>query len=93
LAIQFELVAQMEHVPEVREAFATANRQARLGLAELFSGLDPAKDPQKAMAVGSFYQALGGMAAQWLVDPQGAPSARDLTEALRQITADLSEPE
>ncbi|GAA0360141.1 TetR/AcrR family transcriptional regulator [Microbispora corallina] len=87
-AIQFELVAQMDRLPELREAFAGANRQARLGLAALFEGLDPADDEKKAMAVGSFYQALlAGLATQWLVDPDSAPSAHDLVEALRAIRA------
>jgi AcrR family transcriptional regulator len=89
-AIQFELIAQMDRLPELREAFATANRQARLGLAAIFERLDPGADERKAMAVGSFYQALlGGMAAQWLVDPDQAPSADDLLEALRTIGAGL----
>ncbi|GII34410.1 TetR family transcriptional regulator [Planotetraspora mira] len=91
-AIQFELIAQMERMPELREAFASANRQARLGLAALFDGLDPVADEKKALAVGAFHQALlGGMAAQWLVDPEGAPSAQDLVEAVRTITAGLAQ--
>ncbi|GAA4577588.1 TetR/AcrR family transcriptional regulator [Planotetraspora kaengkrachanensis] len=91
-AIQFELIAQMDRMPELRESFAAANRQARLGLAALFDGLDPVADEKKAMVVGAFHQALlGGMAAQWLVDPEGAPSAEDLAEALRTITAGLTD--
>lgn len=87
-AIQFELIAQMDRLPEVRESFATANRQARLGLAALFQNLDPVADERKAMAVGAFYQALlGGLATQWLVDPDSAPSAQDLVQALQVITA------
>ncbi|KAA9376412.1 TetR/AcrR family transcriptional regulator [Microbispora cellulosiformans] len=90
-AIQFELIAQMDRLPELREAFAAANRQAKLGLAALFENLDPDADARKAMAVGAFYQALlGGMAAQWLVDPDEAPSAADLAEALRTITPGLA---
>ncbi|OPG05290.1 TetR/AcrR family transcriptional regulator [Microbispora sp. GKU 823] len=90
-AIQFELIAQMDRLPELREAFATANRQARLGLAAIFEHLDPAADEHRAMAVGAFYQALlGGMAAQWLVDPERAPSARDLLDALRTVSAGLA---
>ncbi|GAB3145440.1 TetR/AcrR family transcriptional regulator [Microbispora hainanensis] len=89
-AIQFELIAQMDRQPELRAAFAAANRQAKLGLASIFEHLDPAADERKAMAVGAFYQALlGGMASQWLVDPEQAPSARDLLEALRTISGRL----
>jgi hypothetical protein len=28
--------------------------------------------------------------AQWLIDPEHAPSARDLTQALQRILADVS---
>ncbi|MEO3855770.1 TetR/AcrR family transcriptional regulator [Acrocarpospora sp. B8E8] len=92
-AIQFELIAQMDRLPELRESFASANREARLGLAALFENLDPAVDEKKAMAVGTFYQALlGGLATQWLVDPESAPSAHDLVQALHTITAGRSGP-
>ncbi|SBT49275.1 TetR/AcrR family transcriptional regulator [Micromonospora narathiwatensis] len=86
-AIQFELISQMDRVPELRAAFATANRQARLGLAEVFHRLDPAVDEPTALALGAFHQALlAGLASQWLVDPQAAPSAKELTRALRIVT-------
>ncbi|MCW3817699.1 TetR/AcrR family transcriptional regulator [Micromonospora sp. DR5-3] len=85
-AIQFELIAQLDRVPELREAFAAANRQARLGLAEVFHRIDPAADEPTALALGAFHQALlGGLAAQWLVDPAAAPSAAELTRALRAV--------
>ena len=90
-AIQFELIAQMDRAPELREAFANANHLARLGLAEVFHHLDPDADEAQALALGSFYQALlGGLAAQWLVDPDRTPSAAELTRALRTITAEFS---
>ncbi|WP_446210890.1 TetR/AcrR family transcriptional regulator [Micromonospora sp. IBSANI012] len=89
-AVQFELIGQMDRSPELREAFATANHQARLGLAEVFHRLDPVADESQALALGAFYQALlGGLAAQWLVDPDRAPSAADLTRALRTVTAEF----
>ncbi|WP_319460117.1 helix-turn-helix domain-containing protein [Micromonospora sp. RTP1Z1] len=90
-AIQFELIAQMDRAPELREAFATANHRARLGLAAVFHRLDPDADEAHALALGSFYQALlGGLAAQWLVDPDRAPSAAELTRALRTITGEFT---
>ncbi|MEV4394859.1 TetR/AcrR family transcriptional regulator [Nonomuraea sp. NPDC049607] len=76
--IQFELVAHMARTPELRESFAEAGRQARLGLAELFGS-----DSEK---VGAVIQTLvGGLAAQWLVDPDGAPAPADLLEGLRVL--------
>ena len=90
-AIQFELIAQMDHSPQLRAAFAAANHQARLGLAGIFHGLDPDADEAQALALGSFHQALlGGLAAQWLVDPERAPSAAELTRALRTIAGEFT---
>jgi AcrR family transcriptional regulator len=87
----FELLAQLDHAPEVRAAVAEAQEQARMGLAGLFHHLDPALDEQKAWAVGSFYLALlPGVMAQWLIDPERAPSGHDLTQALQTIVADVS---
>lgn len=43
--------------------------------------------------LGSFYLALlSGVMAQWLIDPDRAPSARDLAQALQVIVADLGAP-
>lgn len=86
----FELLAQIDESPEVRAAVADAQQRARLGLAALFHHLDPTMDEKTAWRVGSFYLALlPGVMAQWLIDPEHAPSARDLAEALRTIAADV----
>jgi AcrR family transcriptional regulator len=85
-AANFEISPQIEQMPEVRHVFAEAQQQARLGLAKLFQGLEPA-DPS-ALPVGSFYYALlTGVMAQWLIDPERAPSASDLVGALRLVTS------
>jgi AcrR family transcriptional regulator len=86
----FEMLAQLDQAPEVRDAVAAAQERARLGLASLFHHLDPTLDGRSAWAVGSFYLALlPGVMAQWLIDPEHAPSGRDLAEALRTIAADV----
>jgi AcrR family transcriptional regulator len=86
----FELLAQIDESPEVRAAVADAQQRARLGLAALFHHLDPTMDEKTAWRVGSFYLALlPGVMAQWLIDPEHAPSARDLAEALRTIATDI----
>jgi AcrR family transcriptional regulator len=86
----FEMLAELDHAPEVRRAVADAQQRARLGLAALFHHLDPDLDGRAALAVGSFYLALlPGVMAQWLIDPEHAPSGRDLAEALRTISADV----
>ncbi|GAA4222696.1 AcrR family transcriptional regulator [Streptosporangium album] len=86
-AIQFELIAHIDQLPELRRTFSEAGRQARLGLAELFGSLGLAGDGER-VALGSFYQALlSGVVAQWLVDPEGAPSGHDLLGAVRTVAA------
>lgn len=86
--IQFELVGHLDGNPELRETFAAANRGARLALVELFGTLRaPTPDPATAVALGTFYQALlGGVATQWLVDPDGALTGDDLMRALSALT-------
>jgi len=85
-AVQFEVMAHLDDLPEVRKAFAAAQREGRLGLAQLFHDIDPADDPEHAVKIGAFYQALlVGVAALWEVDPATAPDAHDLAGALRLI--------
>jgi AcrR family transcriptional regulator len=82
----FEILAQIDHDPQVRYAVAEAQQRARLGLAMLFHDIDPSINGQQAHAVGSFYLALlPGVMAQWLIDPDEAPTGRDLAEALWTI--------
>lgn len=85
-AASFEMLAQSERAPEVRERLADGLKQGRLGLAQMFQGIDPVSDERTAWAVGSFYQALlSGLVVQWMVDPDRAPSSEDLADALRII--------
>ncbi|WP_030923225.1 TetR/AcrR family transcriptional regulator [Streptosporangium amethystogenes] len=82
-AIQFELIAHMGRTPELRDSFAEAGRQARLGLAELFGS-----DSER---VGAVVQTLlGGLAAQWLVDPDATPTPAELLEGLRTLVGPTS---
>lgn len=77
-AVQFELLAYLDQKPELQAAFAEANRQAQQGLGELFG--------VQGKAAGAVFQALiGGLAAQWLIDPDSPPSGRELREAIRAI--------
>jgi AcrR family transcriptional regulator len=88
LIASVEAVAQAERVPEVRAQLAAGLDEGRFGLAALFQDLDPQRDKRQAWQVGSFYQALmSGIVVQWLVDPQHAPTGRDLATALRSILA------
>ena len=90
-ATQLEVVTQIEQTPELRDQLAEGLEHARLGLAELIQRIDPG-DPA-AKLVGSFYQVLlTGVLVQWLIDPEHAPSGRDLAEALRVIAAEADRP-
>ncbi|MGH3735786.1 MAG: TetR/AcrR family transcriptional regulator [Micromonosporaceae bacterium] len=83
-AANFEIFAQVEHSPEIRDYFAGATHQARLGLAGILGGIDPETDPEQAEVVGGFYYALLiGIVGQWLVDPKGTPTGAQLAHALR----------
>jgi AcrR family transcriptional regulator len=87
----FEAFVQAQHSPELRKQLAAGHEEARFGLAALFQNLDEsAVDERTAKTVGSFYVALmSGLVTQWLLDPQRAPSGRDMSEALRTIVANV----
>ncbi|WNG29756.1 TetR/AcrR family transcriptional regulator [Cystobacter fuscus] len=89
VSASIEAYASAGHVPEVREQLAAGMEAGRVQLARMFQDLDATAD-RKAWAVGSFYQALlSGLLLQWLVDPERAPSSKDLTDALRLIAASV----
>lgn len=82
----FEILAQIEHAPDVRQALVGANSEAREGLAALFAGIDAASDPETARVLGSLHQALlVGVMAQWLTDPETAPTGDDLITAMKTL--------
>jgi AcrR family transcriptional regulator len=90
-AVQFEVIAHLDDLPEVRAAFIEAQREGRLGMAALIHGVDPGQDEDRALRIGTFYQALLiGIAVQWHIDPGSAPAARDLADTLRLLTAPAS---
>ncbi|WP_405776870.1 TetR/AcrR family transcriptional regulator [Streptomyces sp. NBC_00859] len=87
--LQLEVMARVDHDPELRKAIAGPQQEGRTGLAGIFQGIDEKTDPERARTAGLVYQALlAGVMMQWLVDPDSAPSARDLTDGLRAITGD-----
>ncbi|MET7618614.1 TetR/AcrR family transcriptional regulator [Streptomyces sp. NPDC005408] len=89
--LQLEVVSRLDDDEKLREAIRVPQAEGRLGLAEEFAGVDAAADPEKARVAGLFYQALvAGVMIQWLVDPETAPSAEDLTDGLRAILENKS---
>ena len=79
--MQFEMVVQADHVPELRAILAAGVEAGRRGLAEMF-GTEP--------EMGAFHQVmLSGVLLQWLINPATAPTAAELTASLKKICADL----
>lgn len=73
-----ECLNQALHSPELRAELADAQALARRGLAEAFGNGD--------RNVGAILQTMiGGLLVQWLVDPDNAPSAAELTAGVRAI--------
>ncbi|MFD0153880.1 TetR/AcrR family transcriptional regulator [Streptomyces sp. NPDC055721] len=89
--LQTEVVTRIDDDEKLREAIKEPQREGRLGMAQGFLGIDPAQDPEKARVAGLLCQALAtGVMIQWMVDPDTAPSADDLTAGLRVLMGEDS---
>lgn len=85
-----EIFSQSDRIAELRKLVDEGLLQrARAGLISLFDGIDEASvDDRSIETLGSFYYALvTGVLVQWVIDPDHAPSARDLTNALTTLSA------
>jgi AcrR family transcriptional regulator len=87
----FELFAQMDAKPEIRQILQNNIQFARSGLAALFLGAEEtAISKRTAQTTGTFHHVLlSGMITQWLVDPKHTLSAQDLTACLLSVAAGL----
>ncbi|MER7357510.1 hypothetical protein [Nonomuraea dietziae] len=75
--MNFESVASSRQDGEIRGMIASGQEVARASLARAFAGLGPGSDPDEVRAAGSRYFALlVGLAAQWITDPEHAPTAK-----------------
>ncbi|MFI8960663.1 TetR/AcrR family transcriptional regulator [Streptomyces sp. NPDC053493] len=84
--LQTEVVTRIDDDDTLLEAIKEPQREGRLGMAQTFLGIDPDQDPEKARVAGLLCQALAtGVMIQWLVDPETAPSADDLTAGLKVL--------
>ena len=84
--LQTEIVTRLDDDEKLREAIKEPQREGRLGMAEGFLGIDPEADPEKARVAGLLCQALAtGVMIQWMVDPDTAPTADDLTAGLKVL--------
>jgi len=85
-AAQLELLGPMEHNEALRTYLAQVQGVAAAGLAELFLGLAPARDPEAVRTAGSLLHAMFiGIIVKWFMDPEQALSARELAEGMRIV--------
>jgi AcrR family transcriptional regulator len=90
LVASAEALAQAERFPGIRQQIAEAFEQSRTEMAADLHGIDGADNSEVARAVGSVHMALiAGLTQQWLVDPERAPSAREVATGLRAIAQSL----
>jgi AcrR family transcriptional regulator len=82
-----ELFSQIPRMPEIRGALGNNLQVARSELASMFLNKEQSAISERtAQTIGKFHHALlSGLIMQWLIDPEHALSARDLTEALLSI--------
>jgi AcrR family transcriptional regulator len=85
LLVSFDIAVQAARAPELQAIFAATYPDARTGLVDDFLGNDMV-DPKARKAVGGLLLALlSGMTVQYLLDPAGAPTADELTLAMKTI--------
>jgi AcrR family transcriptional regulator len=86
----FDIFTVAQRDPDVRAAVAEGLEDGRKLWARLLYGVDAA-DEQRARAIGSLHQALvSGVLAQWLIDPERAPSAAELAQGMQAIADQVS---
>jgi AcrR family transcriptional regulator len=86
-----ESLAQAMRVPRLREQIAAHYRRARAMVGELVArslGDGTAADDPRCLAVAALViAACDGLAMQWMLDPDGAPSAEHLIGGLQAVLA------
>jgi AcrR family transcriptional regulator len=93
-AASLQWVAQIEFSELVRGQLAQAYARARREFAAMLLQVEEDDvDEETARSVGSLGLALvNGLVLQWLVDPDQAPSGRDVTGALRAVAVPAATP-
>ena len=85
---------QAESAPELRRLLADGQQEGRRGAAAgLFGVAESDIDDDSVRSVGSVQMALiSGIAMQWLIDPERAPSGQDVVTGLRRLVAAMDAP-
>jgi AcrR family transcriptional regulator len=85
---------QAQHAPELRGYLAEAQQEGRRGAAAGMVGVPESEVPDDVVrSVGSVQMALiSGIAMQWLIDPEHAPSGEDVVAGVRALAAAIGPP-
>ncbi len=88
-----EAAVEAEHNPRVRELMVAAMREGRSGLAAGLVGVPESElDDKDVRGIGSLQLALmSGVLVQWILDPDNAPTAENLTDALFALSGRLAQ--
>ncbi|MGC0419156.1 TetR/AcrR family transcriptional regulator [Embleya sp. AB8] len=87
-AANFEIIANLDQLPEIRRVLAEAQDEGRSGLVSIFLGVPEEGNEHLTRTVGALCQALlMGVVSQWMFDPDNAPTGRDLAEGMRTLMA------
>lgn len=89
LAANFEVIAQLNRTPEIRQRFARAHESARKGLAGLVLQVPVERVTRdQEDTIGAFVLVLvTGLMAQYLVSPEETPDGTQLAAAVRALAA------
>jgi AcrR family transcriptional regulator len=85
----YEALLQSEHSPELRRYLSEAQAEGRRGLTAILLGVEESAVAEDSVrSLGAVQMALlSGVIAQWLTDPEQAPSASEVVAGLRAIAA------
>ncbi|MEV0094059.1 TetR/AcrR family transcriptional regulator [Streptomyces sp. NPDC050738] len=85
--LSMEIVAMGDQMPELRDHLRTAQIEGARGFVPMVLGGEESDVTDEDLeTIGRFYMTLmTGIIAQWVFDPEHAPTADQMTKALRRI--------
>lgn len=90
-ALSIEVYSQARDNPELQKVFADYFEAMRVDLARQLVGADSVDEPAVRTAGSAYLAMMSGLSLQWMIDPDRAPSARELAAGLRAIADRLED--